>query len=154
MEIYASSNDWSFSVKFELIEVSLKSSDHRRKHIFISIVFRVLVNFMITFAIIAVLQSLWYFTITLSFAVKQIQATRVDLINVIKNGLNVNDIASLAQEGKINSTGFTDDPKYLVIMDWLDSIHKVSPTTWPYVFVPDKQGQDIINLVDVHFFAK
>jgi signal transduction histidine kinase/DNA-binding NarL/FixJ family response regulator len=104
---------------------------------------------MITFAIIAVLQSLWYFTITLSFAVKQIQATRVDLINVIKNGLNVNDIASLAQEGKINSTGFTDDPKYLVIMDWLDSIHKVSPTTWPYVFVPDKQGQDIINLVDL-----
>ncbi len=122
---------------------------HKRKHLFISIVFRVLVNFFITFAIIAILQSVWYFTITLSFAVKQVSSTRTELLTALKNGLAPSEVLQLAKTGQPNADGFSDDPRYTELLDWLDTIHQVSPSSWPFVFVPGDEGR-VVNVVDLN----
>ncbi len=124
-------------------------SGHKRKHLFISIVFRVLVNFFFTFAIIAILQSVWYFTITLSFAVKQVSSTRADLLTALKNGLEASEVLDLAQTGQPNADGFSDDARYTSLLDWLDTIHQVSPSSWPFVFVPGEEGS-IVNVADLN----
>ncbi|PKO01076.1 MAG: hypothetical protein CVU42_01115 [Chloroflexi bacterium HGW-Chloroflexi-4] len=125
-------------------------TSHQRKHIFISIVFRVLLSFLVTFAIIAALQSIWYFSITLSFAVRQIQATRVELLDAAKAGINVTDITSLVQDGKTGLNKPEDDSRYRTLLNWLDALHKVSPTSWPYVFIPGQNSGEIVSVVDLN----
>ncbi len=128
----------------------MAKTSHPRKHIFISIVFRVLLNFLVTFAIIAALQSIWYFTITLSFAVRQIQSTRVELLDAAKTGINVAEITSLVQDGKVGLNNPEEDPRYATTLNWLDALHKVSPTSWPYVFIPGQKSGEIISVVDLN----
>lgn len=128
----------------------MKTPGHHRRHIFVSIVFRVLLNFLFTFALIAALQSIWYFSITLSFAVRQIQATRVDLLVAAKTGIDTEEIISLVQDGKTGELDLPKDQRYEGMLNWLDAIHKVSPTSWPYIFIPGEKPGEIVNVVDLN----
>ena len=133
----------------DLDKANLKSFPQHRRRLFVSIAVRVLVAFFVTFSVIAALQSIWYLTVTLKFTIDRVQAGRIDLIRAAKNGLNLEEVLTLARDGKPNAQGFSDDPRYTHIMGWLDTIHQLSPTAWPYVFVPGQKSGEIINLVDL-----
>jgi signal transduction histidine kinase/CheY-like chemotaxis protein len=109
-----------------------------------------LITFFLTFAIIAALQSIWYFTITIGFAVDHLHTDLVGLVETTERKIDPAELMALVQEGKANEAGFSDDPRYVGILNWLDTIHQVYPSAWPYVFVPGANPDEIVYVVDLY----
>jgi class 3 adenylate cyclase len=74
--------------------------------------------------------------------------------------IDLAEVLALYHQGQRNAQGFSDDPRYLHILEWLSTVHSVTPHAWPYLMVrgnqPDtrREGQEIpddefIYLVDV-----
>ena len=57
--------------------------------------------------------------------------------------------AALATYGKTLPTGFSDDPRYQDQLNWLDTIHKIEPRAWPYIYIPGSQPGEIVYVMDL-----
>lgn len=78
---------------------------------------------------------------------------KIDLTQALEgaaSGVDVDMLTSLAENGEANAQGFSDDRRYLALMEWLDTIHTAEPDAWPYLYVPaDKEGH-IRFVVDLY----
>ena len=45
--------------------------------------------------------------------------------------------------------GFSDDPRYLDQLNWLDTIHKIEPRAWPYIYIPGGEPGEIVYVIDL-----
>jgi class 3 adenylate cyclase len=50
-------------------------------------------------------------------------------------GVDVEEVTALYREGQPNAAGFSDDPRYVRVLDWFDTVHRLRPQAWPYLFV-------------------
>ena len=48
-----------------------------------------------------------------------------------------------------NESGFSGDPRYRRLLDWLDTMHRIEPRAWPYLWANGETGEEIINVVDL-----
>jgi HAMP domain-containing protein len=44
---------------------------------------------------------------------------------------------------------FSDDPRYLRLMEWLETVHSIEPRAWPYLYVQGAQEKEIVWVVDI-----
>ena len=51
------------------------------------------------------------------------------------NDVDLEMLLSLAEEGVPNQAGFTDDPRFFSLLEYLDSLHKLDPDMWPYLYI-------------------
>jgi len=105
-----------------------------------------MVSFAITFLFFTALIGFWIF-FSLTFVMNRIQASQTDLLESARKGITSQDVLSLAQEK--TDAGLSQNPHYLNIINWLDTIHQVKPSAWPYVFVPGKNTGEILYVVDL-----
>ena len=124
----------------------MKQNRHKRRPIFFSIKLKMLFAFLITFLFFTALISFWVI-LSLSFVLNRIQSSQIEILQAARNGINDKDVTSLVQDGL--STGYANDPRYLRILNWLDIIHQVRPSAWPYVFVPGNKPGEILYVVDL-----
>jgi signal transduction histidine kinase/CheY-like chemotaxis protein len=116
---------------------------------FISIRVKMLVTFLFTFTLIAALESFWYFTITVGFAVQRLQSNLVELTQATEKGLNTQELIGLVESRKAHPDELTKDPRYQKIMVWLDTVHQVTPASYPYVFVPGEKSNEVMVVADL-----
>jgi hypothetical protein len=121
----------------------------RRKPLFISIRVKMLFTFFTTFTMIAVVEAFFYFTLTMGFSLHTVEKSIVDLVQTTGRGINKAELTALAQEGQTNPDDFSDDVRYINLMDWLDTIHQVHPAAWPYVFVLGQNENEIFYVADI-----
>src|SRR5258706_3502878 len=57
--------------------------------------------------------------------------------------------AAVETYGQSLPGGFSDDPRYQHQLDWLDTIHKIEPRAWPYIYIPGSKPGEIIYVVDL-----
>lgn len=129
-------------------EVDLKRTPHYFKPFFISIKFKMLITFIIAFFVFSIIFGVWFF-FSLNFISTRVQTTQEELIQIIRNDIDPEDIAVLYRKGQVDPEGYLTDTRYLKLMDWLDSIHQIRPTAWPYIFVPGKSPNQIIYIADI-----
>jgi signal transduction histidine kinase len=98
------------------------------------------------------------FLLTLEVVTNQVtreadQQIKSDLTQALEGaaaGVDVETLIALADNGKPNEQGFSDDQRYQSLMDWLDTIHTVEPDAWPYLYVPAEQDGYIYFVVDLY----
>lgn len=56
---------------------------------------------------------------------------------------------AISSYGQALPGGFSDDPRYQDLLNWLDTIHKIEPRAWPYIYVPGSQPSEIVYAVDL-----
>ena len=64
-------------------------------------------------------------------------------------GVDVSVLLALAENGEKNSEGFSDDARYLALMDWLDQVHRIDPDVWPYLYIESEEAGHIYFVVDL-----
>jgi signal transduction histidine kinase len=94
---------------------------------------------------------------TLQFVTTQItkagdNQVKVDLTQALEGaaaGVDVDMLLDLAENGEPNEEGFSDDPRYVSLMTWLDTIHSAEPDAWPYLYIPAEQEGHVYFVVDL-----
>ncbi|NEQ99898.1 MAG: hypothetical protein F6K30_24900, partial [Cyanothece sp. SIO2G6] len=69
---------------------------------------------------------------------KTITLLREDMLYTLKaaaNGLDVEELMMLYHNGKPNSEGFSDDPRYTNQLEWFRTFNYIEPRAWLYSFV-------------------
>jgi methyl-accepting chemotaxis protein len=142
---------------------------------FVSVQWLLLISVTTLLTVILAGTFYWYY----QFSTRQmLQGVTRDLTHTVKvAALNVNgdDMLALSQKGKPNAAGiawqkakndksaqnaarqqygsphngFSDDPQYQALLNWLDIVHKIEPRAWPYVWVNDEPAGEIIYIVDL-----
>ncbi|MBL8063232.1 MAG: HAMP domain-containing protein [Anaerolineales bacterium] len=67
--------------------------------------------------------------------------------NAIFNGGDLEAVR--AQYGQPQPNGFSDDPRYQKLMDWLETVHGIEPRAWPYIWVNDTANQQAVYVADL-----
>ncbi len=44
---------------------------------------------------------------------------------------------------------FSDDPRYLELMEWLETVHSIEPRAWPYLYVAGSGEREIVWVADI-----
>ncbi|MEB3211533.1 MAG: HAMP domain-containing sensor histidine kinase [Leptolyngbyaceae bacterium] len=71
---------------------------------------------------------------------KMVERLRIDMNSTLlgaADGVDVDELISLYQDGEPNAEGFSDDPRYIRQIEWLDTIHRAEPEMWLYTFIID-----------------
>jgi len=53
------------------------------------------------------------------------------------------------QFGTPTQNGFSDDPRYIDELNWLQSVHNVEPRAWPYTYVKGDKPNEVIFITDL-----
>ncbi len=57
--------------------------------------------------------------------------------------------SALAQSDTATTAGFSDDPRYQQLLQQMDTLHKIEPRAWPYIWVNDGSIGDAFYVVDL-----
>jgi signal transduction histidine kinase len=98
------------------------------------------------------------FLLTLYVVTKQVtqeadNQIKTDLTQALEGaaaGVDIEMLIRLTETGETNAQGFSDDPRYLSLMDWLDTIHTAEPDAWPYLYIPAEQEGHVYLVVDLY----
>lgn len=81
---------------------------------------------------------------------KQIKTDLIQVLEGTAAGIDVEILLDLAANGKANQQGYSDDPRYQSLLDWLDTIHTAEPDAWPYLYIPAEKAGHIYFVVDLY----
>ncbi|MBL1210257.1 EAL domain-containing protein [Geminocystis sp. GBBB08] len=123
---------------------------------FVSLRTKILFSFSLIFTLFFGGMSFWFYRFTTE---KTLQRLKEDLQRIAITSaqqINVEELMALSQEGKPNSQGSSDDPRYQNQLQWLERRHEINPQIFLYSFMKDNspqshenKGKRIIYLVDV-----
>lgn len=126
-----------------------KGKDKDTKKSFLSLRWKLLIGFTVLFGILFAVVFLWFFNTATEFALNRIQADLED--TVLAAVQNVDDVALLAlvADGEPNEAGFSDDPRFIDQMEWLDTVHQIEPRAWPYIYVSAEEENQVYFVADL-----
>jgi HAMP domain-containing protein len=124
-------------------------SQKEQRHIFISLRWKLLIGFTLVFSIVFAAAFYWFLTYSTSSALEKIQDDLENTVQGAAKGVNTGELLALAREGQPNADGFSDDPRYVSQLDWLDQVHAIEPRAWPYIYIPGTEENEIIYVVDL-----
>jgi PAS domain S-box-containing protein len=108
---------------------------------------------LLYFAVFFIGTSVAVYTVLVSAAKEQVNVLiQSDLEHVLETaaaGVDAEKLLSLAENGQPNQEGFSDDPRYLALLAWLDAVHQTEPDAWPYLYVPAEDPNEIYFVVDL-----
>jgi HAMP domain-containing protein len=126
-----------------------KGMEIKRPSIYFSLRWKLLIGFTLIFSVVFAIAFYWFYQFATDAALQRIQD---DLTSTLQGGaanVNTDELVALAREGQPNADGFTDDPRYQKQLDWLDTVHKIEPRAWPYIYIPGNQEGQIFYVVDL-----
>jgi len=77
----------------------------------------------------------WFERFSTSRATEQLRADLNAVALGTAHGIDAAELMALYREGQPDAAGFSADPRYARLIDWLDTVHRLSPQAWPFVFV-------------------
>jgi PAS domain S-box-containing protein len=81
---------------------------------------------------------------------KQVKDDLVDTMTGAAAGVDTDLLLALAATGEPNPEGFSNDPRYLALIEWLDTIHQAEPDAWPFLYLRGETPEEIVIVVDLH----
>lgn|GEM_PF-929215 len=100
----------------------------------VSLRIKLLVGFSVVFSLVFAGAFYWFYSYTTEKVVARLRADmRSTLIGAL-TGVDVNELMALYSTGKPNAEGFSDDPRYLRQLAWLETVHSIEPRAWFYSY--------------------
>ena len=116
----------------------------------ISIQWKILIGFTIMFTIVYFLAMGMFSNLAINAADNQIQEDLTQALQGAISGIDAQTVLELAETGEVNTEGFSDDPRFLELLDWLDQIHTAEPDAWPYIYIASENEGEIYFVVDLY----
>jgi hypothetical protein len=126
-----------------------KRQDVRRPSIYFSLRWKILIGFTLIFSVVFAIAFYWFYQFATDAALTRIQDDLTSTLEGGATGVNTGELLALSREGQPNADNFTDDPRFQTQLDWLDTIHKIEPRAWPYIYIPSNEAGEIIFVVDL-----
>jgi HAMP domain-containing protein len=120
-----------------------------REPFFFSLRWKVLLGFTVIFTLVYFLALNIFVDISITAADRQIQVDLTQTMEGAAQNVDVAGLIALAETGVANDEGFSDDPRFLEILDFLDEVHTIEPDAWPYLYIPSENDNEIYFVVDV-----
>ncbi|GAP13673.1 protein containg HAMP domain [Longilinea arvoryzae] len=117
--------------------------------LFFSLRWKLLLGFTLVFSVVFAAAFYWFLTYSTNTALDKIQNDLENTVSGAAKGVNTEELLALANEGVPNADGFTDDPRFQDQLNWLDTVHQIEPRAWPYIYIPGKETNEIIYVVDL-----
>ena len=115
----------------------------------ISIRWKILIGFTILFTVVYVLALGMFTNLAIRAADEQIKEDLTQALEGAASGVDVDTLLNLAETGEPNADGFSDDPRFISLLNWLDDIHTAEPDAWPYLYIPHQDAGYIYFVVDL-----
>jgi len=128
--------------------VEAKQSEHPHR-LFVSMRVKLLVSLTLLFSIVFAAAFFWFSQLATQIALRRIEEDLVNTLQAAAAGVNGDELVALVQEGEPNAEGFSDDPRYIRQMDWLQQVHDIEPRAWPYTYVAGDEPNEIIYVADL-----
>ncbi len=116
---------------------------------FISLRIKLLVGFTLLFSAVFGLIFYWIYRFTDTLTLTHIRDQLVNTIQGAAPGVDGDMLMALAAEGQPNAAGFSDDPRYAALLDWLQQVQRFEPAAWPYLYIKGSRPDEIIFVVDL-----
>jgi HAMP domain-containing protein len=117
----------------------------------ISIRWKVIIGFGVLFVVVYLIALRAFIDIATAAADTQIQEDLTQVLQGAADGVDVDKLIALSQTGEPNEAGFTDDPRFDELLDWLDTMHQAEPDAWPYLYIPapEEDPNGLYGVVDL-----
>jgi methyl-accepting chemotaxis protein len=126
------------------------NAETKQRPIFISLRWKVLVGFVVMFSVIYFLALFVFTDIAIRAADNQIQADLTQTLEGAAATVDVDKLMDLVASGEVNDAGFSDDPRFTELLDFLDNIHQTEPDAWPYLYIESPTPNEIYFVVDLY----
>jgi len=101
----------------------------------ISLRTKLLIGFSVVFTMVFSGAFYWFFSFTTDKVVSRLQSDMRDTLLGAAAGVDVDELMALYEEGKPNEEGFSDDPRYIELLSWFDTVNKIEPRAWLYTYI-------------------
>lgn len=126
-----------------------KKAGHSEGKRFVSIRWKVLIGFTVLFSIVYALALQGFTDLAVTAATNQIQADLTQTMEGIAKQVDVDLLLELAATGEPNADGFSDDPRFIEFLDFLQANKTTEPDAWPYLYIAGEEENQIIAVVDL-----
>ncbi|MBI3158024.1 MAG: HAMP domain-containing protein [Chloroflexi bacterium] len=116
---------------------------------FLSIRWKVLLGATVLFSLAYLIALNGFTGIAVAAAERQIQDDLTQTMEGIAAKVDLDKLLALAATGEPNADGFSDDPRFVEILDFLDGIHAAEPDAWPYLYIRGDKENNIFAVVDL-----
>lgn len=91
----------------------------------------------------------WFYTFSTEKAILRLQETIEDTLSGTAQGINVDELMALYDEGAQGTEPFPTDPRYVRQLEWFNTVHQIEPSIWlySYVLVPVEQDAQTKELI-------
>jgi hypothetical protein len=146
-----------------------------QSRVFISVQWMLFASVTVLLTIILTGIFYWFYGFATQQATHQVVQDLTQMARTAALGVNADDLVALAKGGKPNEfgvaweqaggdaeaqkralekfkdhkNGFSDDPRYLKLLDWLETIHQIEPRAWSYLWVNDDATGEVIYVADL-----
>jgi len=113
---------------------------------------QLVVGFTLLFSVVFAAAFYWFYQFATDMALRRIATDLTARLNGAAAGINGDDLVALSQQGQASSDGYySDDPRFMPLLNWLDTVHQVEPLAWPYLYVR-KPGStaDLLFVIDLN----
>ncbi len=131
------------------LPIAAASSAPQRKSTFVSLRTKLLLTFSLLFLGAFGGSYYWFYTYVTDLASTRIRTDLTNIVQAAAQGVNGDELMALYKEGKPNAAGFSDDPRFTSQLNWLDSVHKIDPRAWPYIYIKGDVDKEVVYVVDL-----
>ncbi|MEN8240797.1 MAG: HAMP domain-containing protein [Chloroflexota bacterium] len=115
----------------------------------ISIRWKILIGFTVLFTVVYILALGMFTNLAIAAADEQIKEDLTQVLYGAASEIDTEILLELAAEGAPNENGFSDDPRFIAFLDWLEAVHTAEPDAWPYLYIPHEDQGYIYFVVDL-----
>lgn len=116
---------------------------------FVSLRTKLLLTFSLLFLVAFGASYYWFYTYVSDLAMTRIKTDLTNIVQAAAQGVNGDELMALYKEGVPNAEGFSDDPRFAAQLNWLDSVHKIDPRAWPYIYVKGDVDKEVVYVADL-----
>lgn len=127
----------------------MSEENTRSKKMFLSLRWKYFLTSLVGAFVLGLLIYLRLVVVTILEVEEHIQQDLMQVMEGAAAGVDVEMLLALAENGEPNAAGFSDDPRYLDLIDWLETIHQVDPDAWPYLYIAGDHPDEVIFVVDL-----
>jgi PAS domain S-box-containing protein len=135
--------------KWEMAD--LEKNHKKNKKLKISIRWQSVIWFSVVFSIVSIVAFQIFASLVIRGTNNILQHGLDQSMQAAVNEIDVDVLLGLAAEGVPNESGFTDDPRFFSLLEYLDSLHTIDPDMWPYLYIESEQEGYVYFVVDLYY---
>lgn len=113
----------------------LETAEKRSFRPFISLRVKLLIGFTLLFFVVFAVAFYWFYTFASGVAEDRIRADLHNALVSTSAGIDGDEYLALYNEAEPNADGYTDDPRFWELAQWLHTVHVIDQRSWPYTYV-------------------